>query len=302
MQIAIVGAGGVGGFIGALLTEAGRDITFVARGETAEVLRNRGLRFTDDRGTRIIPVKVVEGEYDADVTVLTTKVTGSQLPPLPKTGVVLTTQNAVEFPGKIADQIGIERTWPGVIRGYFHREGIADVSFRGGPKTLNYGTFNGSNHSLLGELAQLLESSGINPRPMKDIWVDLWLKAMFIGPSGGLGALTQQPMGVLRTQTRGTLEGLVTEVATVGRANGINLPDDAVPTVMNFFDLTMPEATSSMHRDLISGTPNELDAQIGAIVRAGLRTGIATPLHQMLLEVLGSAQPALQVMGHIDEA
>ncbi|MGL5405404.1 MAG: 2-dehydropantoate 2-reductase [Propionibacteriaceae bacterium] len=286
MQIAIVGAGGVGGFIGALLTEAGHDITFIARGNTAAVLRNRGLRFTDDRGTRIIPVKVIEGEYDADITILATKVTDSLLPPLPKTGLVLTTQNAVEFPDKIAEQIGAARTWPGVIRGYFHREGAADISFRGGPKTLGYGTFDGSDHPLLEQLTQVLESSGINPRPMKDIWVDLWLKAMFIGPSGGLGALVQQPMGVLRTQTRGTLEGLATEVATVGRANGIDLPDGAVGKVMEFFDLAMPEATSSMHRDLSDGAPDELDAQIGAIVRAGAKTGVATPLHKMLLEVL----------------
>ena len=72
----------------------------------------------------------------------------------------------------------------------------------------------------------------------------------------------------------------------MARASGVNLPDDAVDQVLAFADRMPAEATSSMQRDLAAGADSELDAQIGAIVRAGARLGVATPLHGLLFDTL----------------
>ena len=72
------------------------------------------------------------------------------------------------------------------------------------------------------------------------------------------------------------------EVLAVAQARGIALPADALHTTMALVDSVPPEATVSMQRDIMAGRPSELDAQIGAVVRLGQATGVATPLHAFI--------------------
>lgn len=299
MNIAIIGAGAVGGYFGARLRESGAQVTLVARGETLQVVKERGVRVTDAQGVREVPVPVVGSLHEvdrADVVLVATKALGGGTPArelfdgLPRTAIVATTQNAVEAPHQAAGIVGSANVWPGVVRGFFIHTGPASVEYRGGPLSYTFGTWGQSApdrvQDLAVEFAAALNTAGIEGRVHPDIWVDVWEKAMFVTTFGGLGAFVDKPLGVLRTDYRSTLEALMREVADVARADGVALPPDAVERTMIFAD-RMPEAsTSSMQRDISAGGDSELDAQVGAIVRAGKRHGVDVRLHDFILTAL----------------
>lgn len=284
MKLAIIGAGAVGGYFGALLHESGADVTLVARGQTLEMLKTQGLHISDSNGERYVSVPAVESVAelkDVDVVLVATKALSRSTNPrellagLPKTATVAMTQNSVEAADIFADFLGKDRVWPGVIRGFFVHEGPARVSYRGGP--LSY-TFPAGNK----EFAETLRNAGIEAIEHPDILVDVWEKAMFVETFGGLGAFVDKQLGILRTHFRASLEAMMEEVAEVARAAGVKLPSDAVERTMVFSDRMPAESTSSMQRDLAASDDSELDAQTGAIVRAGQKWGVKTPLHDLI--------------------
>lgn len=279
MKIAVIGVGAIGGWFGGRLVQAGHDVTFVARGETLRVLQTEGLRLNDEPALAVTASDTVP---ECDVALLCVKVTG-EMPLLGgPTGVpagvpVALTQNSVEVPRLVAEQIGEERTWPGVVRGFFHRAGPAHVEFHGGP--ISY-EFAGSE-----EFARALRDAGVEAEVNPDARTAVWEKAMFVTSMGALGSLAGASLGELRTTHRESLRAFMSEIDVCARAEGVDVPG-LVDKTMDFAD-QMPEgATSSMQRDLAAGRESELDTQIGAIVRSGRRTGVDTPLHTLALSLL----------------
>lgn len=295
MRIAIIGAGAVGGYFGVRLHETGADVTLIARGATLDRLREQGVRVTDPQGTRNVAVPVVASLHEldgADVVLLATKALAGGTSPegllsgLPRDAIVAVTQNAVEVPSIVADAIGAENVWPGVVRGFFVHTGPASVEYRDGPLSYTFGTWDGSHSHLADGFATALNTAGIDGGVHPDIWVDLWQKAMFATPFGGLGAFMDKPLGTLRTDYRATLEALIREVDTVARAGGVALPTDAVERIVAFADRMPAASTSSMQRDVVAGRDSELDAQVGAIVRAGAKSGVDVRLHDFIYTAL----------------
>ncbi|MDR7329001.1 2-dehydropantoate 2-reductase [Corynebacterium guangdongense] len=293
MKITVIGVGAVGGWFGGRLAATGHDVTFVARpgSETLQALRERGLVLGEEDPIRVDAVESLADAPPADVVLLAVKVTGGEaaatlLEGIDGQALVACTQNAVEVPSAVAGVVGTQRTLPGVVRGFFHHTGPAKVAFHGGPISYTFGTWDGGASGVVKQFSRALQEAGIEGVVHPDIFVDVWSKAMFVGPFGGLGALSGRPLGVLRTDMRGTLQAVVAEVDAVARASGVNLPADAVEQVMSFADAMPAGATSSMQRDLGAGRASELDAQIGAIVRAGERLGVSTPLHGLLFDTL----------------
>lgn len=98
--------------------------------------------------------------------------------------------------------------------------------------------------------------------------------------------VVNKPMQDVRTTYRRDLEALMREVELAGRANGIALPADVVEESLTFADQQPAQATSSMQRDILAGLPNELDAQVGAVMRMAARAGVAVPLHTLIYDTL----------------
>ncbi|MDO5668653.1 MAG: 2-dehydropantoate 2-reductase [Corynebacterium sp.] len=283
MRIAVLGVGAVGGWFGGSLVKAGHDVVFIARGETLRVLREEGLRLNDEPP---LPVVTADSLIDADLVLLAVKVTagtdlGALLDGLPGHSLVALTQNSVEVPDLVAEVVGRERVRPGVVRGYFHHTGPARVEFHGGP--ISYEVGQGGVDTFVAAL----RDAGVEATARGDIDVDVWQKAMYVTTTGGLGALARAPLGELRTRLRPSLTELMREVEATARAYGVDVPEDVVEKTLAFADRMPAEATSSMHRDLVAGRPNELDAQVGAICRMAARRGVAVPMHDLLLGVLG---------------
>lgn len=299
MKILIVGAGAVGGYIGGLLAEAGEEVGFIARGDTLAALRGRGLLLTNSESTRTVTgFRAAETAREAadelggvDIVVVATKAlegndTFADIAAL--SGVpVVTTHNSVEVHFTAADAFGRERVLAGVVRGYMTRTAPAEVTLNPGPLSLSFGLLPGVTQTppAATELVAALKNAGVASKyfgPDGAVLTDVWSKAMFVATTGVLGAVSGRPMGYLREELRPQLRGLMEEVDAAGRALGVALDDDAVDATLALCDAQYPEATSSMHRDIVAGLPNELDAQVGALRRMGRRGGVDTPLLDMV--------------------
>jgi len=294
MRIAIIGAGAVGGWFGGRLVETGHDVVFIARGETLTVLRDRGITLNDAPPVPVPAVPALSEAGEVDLVLLAVKATTEtdltgMLAGLGEGVPVAVTQNSVEVPQLVADVVGTERTRPGVVRGYFHHTGPGAVEFHGGPISYTYGTWDGSDDPRVDEFGAALTAAGVEAVIRDDIFVDVWAKAMFVVSTGALGALTGAPLGQLRTRYRDSLAAMMTEIHHTALAHGVPLEPTAVADTLAFADRMPAMATSSMHRDLVSGAPageTELDAQVGAVCRMGDAVGVDTRLHDLLLTVL----------------
>lgn len=318
MKIAILGAGAIGGYYGARLADAGHEVGFVTRGETLEQLRTTGLTIVDASDeqagevTRVVQLPAAETFVELagllggiDVAVIATKILpgnanfgdlaqlhalGEEYARIP----ILTTHNSVEVHYLAAEEFGIDRILAGVVRAYITKEGPARLRRNPGPFHINFGPLFADPeeaeladaqraHTLdIGkQLRAALDDAGCGGRILPDIAVDIWFKAMYVTTTGVLGALSSQPLGYLRTTLRPELRGLMTEVEAAARAHGVDLPESVVERTLGFADSQWAEATSSMHRDIEAGLPNELDSQAGAIRRMAAAAGVNTPLFDL---------------------
>lgn len=316
MRIGIIGAGAVGTFFGASLARAGHEVTVLARGKTVKQVRSVGLTVTggvlDESPVAVRAAESADELGGQDVVLLAVKATGgtvgerrAQIEALiggiPGEPVIATTQNSVEVHQLVADIVGEERTWPGVVRGFFIHTGPATVRFDGGVRSYTFGSWDGGQSELhpaaqaeanetpdqaQSSFAEALDGAGIDGVVLKNVWTDIWSKAMFVTCFGALGAVADQPLGELRSTLRDSLVALMQEVDRTARAAGVDLPADTVDRTMGFTDDQPDSATSSMQRDIADGDTGELDSQLGAVVRAGDKAGVETPLHDLLLSLL----------------
>ena len=317
MKIVIVGAGGIGGWLGARLAAGGQRVAFLVPGATLEALRAGGLTLLERTGgppgkvASRIEAPVVDADparlLDAlggtpDIVLVTTKVdaVAALADPLraltgASTGVV-STQNGLTAPGLLADAVGAEHVLPGVARVYASVVRRGTIAVLGTSGSLAVGEWGGTDSVRVRALVDALNAAGIRGWVPDSIWAELWRKAAFVVPQGGLGALTDAPVGRLRTQLRDAYTAAVEEVVSVGQALGHRLATpkapDPVAAVLAMADAQPPDATASMQRDLAAGAPSELDAQVGAVVRAGDGADVPTPVLDLVAAVLGPREAA----------
>lgn len=287
MKIVIIGAGAVGGYFGAEMLEAGADVTFVARGDTLEQLGTRGLIVRSPEGERTLAVNTaasIDEIPSADLVFLATKSLDSlNLPErLPEGASLVTTQNSVEMPAVAAEKYGADRVIAGVVRSFLVHDGPGIARYTGGVLSFTFD----SAHPLSDALEEILSRTAIEPIKTPEVLADVWAKAMFVTCFGALGAMLELPLEPVRTTYRDNLRDLMGEVEDIARANGVNLPDDVVDSTIAFTDAQPAQSTSSMQRDITHGLPNELDAQVGAIIRMGERVGVPARMHKLVFNVI----------------
>ena len=311
MKFAVMGVGGLGGYFGGRLAQAGRDVTFIARGRNLEGLRRDGLSVASDLGSVSLPqVQAVAADAPAgpaDVVLMCVKTWQlpaalALLPGLLRTGgCVMTLQNGVEAPGQVAAVAGQNAVLPGLARIFAHLEAPGRVRHVGGPASLTFAEWNTGISERVAALREALTTAGIAVVPTADIWADLWSKFLFVVPFGALGSATNAPIGALRSRPgiRRLLESAMGEIREVALRMGVALPSDAVEQAMAFVDQQPPDGRSSLQRDLLAGRPTELEAWSGAVVRLGQETGVPTPVNGVLYEVLAALVPPGERLGRL---
>ena len=298
MKIAIMGTGGVGGYYGGLLSQAGQDVTFIARGAHLQAIQEKGLIVKSVHGDfHVFPAKATDKPAEVgpvDVIVFITKTyqtdEAAQLikPMIGKDTTVISLQNGVDAADRIGAVIGMEHmlggaTWlsaaieaPGVIGQYSQFRRIA------------LGEFNGKTTPRLSAIYNTLQKTGATVEVSETILKILWTKFVFIAPVMAMGSLTRVTFGEYRNvpEARATLTDAISEVAAVAQAGGVTLDKDVVEKTLAFIDSSDPGIKPSMQRDVESGKLSELESMIGVVVRMGAQFKVPTPVMRFAYAML----------------
>jgi len=298
MKIAIIGAGGIGGYFGALLARAGEDVHFVVRSRSLAVLREKGL--TVESPATPLHLEQVSATDDpsavgpADVVIFAVKLPDAraaarQIAPLvgPRS-VVIPFQNGVESPQMLAHAIPRAQVACGVayIAAALRAPGV--VVHGGTFARLRFGPLDPGQMPGLEQFRDACQRAGIDAQIVPDILREVWEKFVFLVGLSAMTAATRKPIGVIRADPdmRETLRAVMRETFAVGRAEGIALAPDFVDQRMAFVD-TLPETMqASMLHDLQAGRPLELPWLSGAVVRLGQQHTIATPVNRTIYAAL----------------
>jgi len=297
MRIAIVGAGGVGGYFGGKLAKAGHDeVVFVARGATLEALRARGLRVDSINGDFTVErVNATDAPREiADAVVFCVK--AWQIPEAarqvkaivgPETAVV-PLENGMEAPEQLAEIFGREHVLGGLCGIVSFVVEPGHIRHMAAEPIVMFGELDNRPSERTKQLLDAFLRSGVKAEIPPDIAHSMWTKFLFIVPMSAIGALTRVPIGTWRTmpEVREIAEQSVREVIALANARGANLGDDDFTRTMERYDNLAPASTSSLQRDVMDGKPSELDAQIGAVVRLARESGVAVPVSEMLYHCL----------------
>ena len=302
MRIAVFGVGGVGGYFGGRLAQAGEEVIFIARGEHLRALQTSGLRVDSLKGDFVVhPIRATDNlEEIGEVDMVLVTVKAWQVPEAagaikasgsamigPQTGVVFL-GNGVDAPGQLAAVLGSEHVLGGLCQISALIAGPGHIRHVGIEPYAAFGELDKSSSQRAEKLRQAFARAGVKVEVPADILSAMWEKFLFIASISGVGAVTRAPAGVMRSlpETRQMLEQAMQEIQAVARACEITLPEDIVAQKMAFIDGIAPHVTASMQRDIIEGKPSELSAQNGAVVRMGQEAGVPTPMNSFLYNSL----------------
>jgi 2-dehydropantoate 2-reductase len=303
MRIAVFGSGGVGGYFGGRLAQAGEDVVFIARGDHLKAMLKQGLRVDSVNGDFLVkPVQATDDPAQVGIVdVVLVCVKAWQVPDAaeairPMVGpdtVALPLQNGLEALAQLAAVLGNQHVLGGLCGLSTFIVGPGHIRHAGADPFIKFGELDNRPSDRVEGLRQAFDrASGLAVEIPPDIQVALWMKFLFITVWSGVGAVTRTPLGVWRSlpETRQMAESALQEIITVARAREIALPDNAMSTIMNMYDSFPPDITSSMQRDIAEGRPSELDAQIGAVVRFGKEVDVVTPLNNFIYATLLPAE------------
>lgn len=299
MRIAFVGAGAVGGYFGARMSQAGLDVWFVLRPASAREFRERGLRVQSPLGDVEIDrpnVWGLDGPLGrADVAFFACKAehvrsaAETARPAVGDSTLLIPLQNGVDAPSVLSDAYGPERVCGGLSRIFAEREAPGRIVHMGMRPSIAFGEARGGESERVDRVVSFLSGvEGMKIDATPDIWTEMWKKLLMVCSIGVVGAASRAPLGILLTvpETRRLLEAAGSEIATVARANGASIDDDYAPQQIARYGGLPPDTTASMHRDLERGDPSELREQLGSIRRYGSQQGVRTPILDALYGAL----------------
>ncbi|MGH6945095.1 MAG: ketopantoate reductase family protein [Geminicoccaceae bacterium] len=298
MRVAIMGSGGVGGYVGGRLAAAGEEVAFIARGAHLQAMQTHGLRIESALGDATI--RSLEASDDpaaigpADLVIFAVKLYDTEAAaeacrPLlgPQTG-VLTLQNGVESSEVLARVLGARHVIGGVaqIATVIAAPGV--IRHTGTMCRLQLGELDGQLSPRVAGLSAALERAGLQHQVSADIQRDIWAKMVFLAPMSGMTSLMRLPIGPIREdpETRAMLHAAIAEAVAMAGAKGADLGGGVTLQRMAFIDGLPYEMRSSMLEDLERGRPLELPWLSGAIARMGKELGIATPVHTFITTTL----------------
>ncbi len=288
-SVAVLGAGGVGGFVAAALARSGADVAVVARPETAAALEQSGLSVSSralGEGFSAHPRVAAEVGDPVDVLFVATKATGlsGALERVRVTpGVVVPLLNGLEHLDVLRARFGDERVAAAVIRIESDRPSTGVIVQTSPGVRVDMAGGRPERGGALEGVAALLRAAGIEARMGDSEAQVMWSKLARLCALALTTSAADRPIGYVRSDPRwrSALEGAVNETVAVANADGAAV--QASDTLAEL-DAAHAELGSSMQRDIAARRPTELDAIAGAVLRAGQRHGLRCPTVQWLAE------------------
>ncbi len=297
MKIACMAAGGVGGYFGARLQQAGHEVTFFARGRHLEALKNDGLTLRSPYGDAQLKVRVFEDPAEAapvEVVLFAVKLWDTEgaaeklRPVVDKHTVVIPFQNGVE---------SIER-----LRKFFPKEqvlgGSAYIATRiaapgviehiGQMCRLQFGPLTDSQRPAADRFLAACKEAGINADLSGDIVLGNWEKFVFLVALSSATTASRAPLGVVRSdpELRWLFEQAMRETWALGRSRGVRLADDFIEKRLQFAETLPYEMKASMTHDLEAGNRLEAPWLCGAVARMSAESGLEAPVNRAVYAAL----------------
>jgi len=281
MNVAILGPGGVGGFLAGALDRAGVGVTVLARPATAAYIADHGLRVRSTflRETFVARPRVeVALEQRVDLLLIAVKATGLEAAlglVRAEPGLVVPLLNGLGHGEALHQRFG-GRAVAGTIRVESDRPEPGEIVQSSPFLRVEVACDDPARRSALDEGVELLERAGVPAAVGSSEAQVTWSKLCRLCALALATTAYDQPIGPIRTtpELRAELRACVEEACAVAAAEGAAV---APAETMSELDAAHPELGSSMRRDLRAGREPELDAIGWAVVRAGERHGLATP-------------------------
>ena len=298
MRIAVIGAGGVGGYFGALLARAGHEVILFARGEHLDAIRKNGIVIKDHDETYAVPVNATDRADDlqgADWAMLAVKSysvpeVADLIAQLAKGGAAIvpilngvSVAESLESAGVPRAQIlggttlmNAHRTAPGVIEHLSRKERFV------------VGELDGTMSHRAQAIAASMQSTGVESLATREIVLELWQKFNMLCAASAACGMARSNLGTIRDTELGRilLERAVREIAAVARAMHVPIPSTQEEDAMARIDAMPATLKPSFAVDVERGGPTELDVLSGAVSRFGRNTGVPTPVHDTAAAVL----------------
>ena len=303
MRIAILGAGGVGGYYAGILARSGHAVALLARGPNLDALRARGLEVRTPEESFTVAVQATDdpktfGVCDVAIVAVKTYSLAAIAPAarlLAEGGAaILPFLNGVEAADRLVEsgvpanqvlggltQVSVVKVEPGVVE--------RKSSFQ----KVTVGERVGKPSERVRRIVEAFQGAGAEARVSEDISADLWRKFAFIASMAAVCGLARAPIGPVRDAPYGKvlLARAVREVLAVARARGLRLAEDEESKILAFIDSLGGGMKPSFLLDLEAGGPTELDDLSGAVARLGREAGVETPVHDTAAAALGVVRP-----------
>ena len=294
MKIAIIGTGGVGGYFGGRLAQAGNDVTFLARGQHLSAIQQQGLTVKSLNGDFTISsasaTDSLKGIGPVDLVIVAVKawqvndIAPNLHPVIGKDTMVLPLVNGVLAAEELSAHINPKTMVGGLCRIISKIESPGVICHFGMEQpSIVFGEFDKTISPRLHLLQALFDHAGIKATISHDITADLWKKLISICVSGLL-AVTRTTYGELRTlkETRQMVYDVLHEGYSLAQKMGIPIEAEYISKAIALIDSFPYDATSSLTRDVWEGKPSEIEYQNGTIVRLAEKYDIAVPVNQFI--------------------
>ena len=297
MKIAAMGAGGVGGYFGARLQQAGHEVTFFARGRHLEALKNQGLKVESAHGDAQLKVHVLEDPREAEVADVVlfavklwdTESAAERLRPIvgPHT-TVIPFQNGVESIERLRNFFSEKNVMGGSAYIATRIKSPGVIEHTGQMARIQFGPVMPSQRPAAESFLAVCRDAKIQAEIPEDIVKANWEKFVFLVGLSSATALARAPIGVVRADPdlRWLFEQAMRETWLLGRARGVALADDYVEQRMAFADGLHADMKASLLHDLENRGRLEAPWLCGAVVRMATESGIEAPINRSVYAAL----------------
>jgi 2-dehydropantoate 2-reductase len=298
MRIVIMGSGGIGGFFGGRLAQAGEEVWFVARGKHLEAMKQRGLQINSTVGNFAVPPGRMTDDLSsigsADVVLFCVKAydTGSaarQLSPiLHDRSLIIPLQNGIDNSETIAKNIADGTVYGGVAYISSRITGPGEITEVGGFQRIVFGPLDKQAGAIANDVHEAFIRAGIKSQLQDDITKELWRKLIFIASMGSMTALSRLTHGEILASPRliALVFDAMREIHSIALKLGIDIEPVDEARVLEGLKRFSDDTRSSMYFDLAAGKPMEIEALNGTVVRLGEQLGVPTPIHRVIYSVL----------------
>ena len=297
MKIAVMGSGAMGGYIGGRLAQAGRDVTFIDKGQHLHAIRQNGLHINSPSGDFYIkPIKATDDPAEigpVDLIFFCVKSydvssAAEMLRPVmgPQTAII-PVQNGIGHVEKIGRVLGAEHVLGGISLLMAHVAEPGVVQHYLAPDKLEFGEIKGGHSSRCDKIERVLAVNGFETAACPNIVERMWWKlaaysgvGVFCVVRGDKGTIWATP------ETKGLYRQAIAEAVNVAQAKGISLTDSVPDEHIAILDTVPSQWKPSMLAALEDGHPLEIDAIQGALCSIGKEVGVPTPINGIVYSCL----------------